>query len=210
MKRFAEYLVSVDLSDKDGFNSQTLFIEMAILNPNAISKAQSAFQFITDKQIQGVLIGGMAVSHWAAERKLTPDVDFLVPNVDLVKSILTDEGIPFYPLLSAANLNGIQVTQYDADFMDEMGGEVPASYVLQTAKPAIIGGVSFKVADPGVLAISKFSIGREKDNEDAFKLLKSGSINKSEFKKHLKALKNYLIGELDAKTIWTYADAFIN
>ncbi len=218
MKTFAEYAIArdsemgiINLSESTLFESQSLYKEMAILNPNAIAKTQNAFQFIHNNNIKGVLIGGMAVSHFASDRALTPDVDFLVEDMAGLKQLLLSQKIPFQQLSSSgitgsgAN-GGIHVPQIDADFLDAKQNNVVFNqYILKTAVPARIGGVSFPVINPAVLAIRKLDLGREKDIEDAFKLLPT--IPKEMLKLHLKALQHVLTGDIDAKTIWSYASA---
>jgi len=210
MKTFKEYSLErdslmgiVNLTEAALFESQSLFKEMAILNPNAITKTQNALQFIHQNNIPGVLIGGMAVSHFTQDRALTPDVDFLTPNMAGLKELLHAQNIPFQPLASSGDFGGISVPQIDADFLDANEGNTKFNhYILQTAVTARIGGVSFPVINAAVLTIMKFMIGRDKDTEDAFKLLPT--IPKDALKSHLKALRNSITGDIDAKTIWDY------
>lgn len=199
---------TVNLSDAALFESQFLFKEMAVLNPSAIAKTQNAMQFVHDNNISGAIIGGIAVSHYTQDRKLTPDFDFLTPNINMVKAALQKNQIPFQPLASTGGFGGIFVPQLDADFLDADEGNAPLNhYVLQTAKTATIGGVSFPIIDPVVLMIMKLVIGRDKDQTDAFKLLPK--LPKPELKVHLKAMKGMLPEDMDAKTIWSYAQALV-
>jgi len=210
MLNFKEYYSMsnrVNLSNIKLFDSETLFHEMAILNPAAIAKTQSALQFIHQHEIPGVLIGGMAVSHWTVDRHLTPDVDFLTNHVAQLKNILSQEKMPFSPLVSDGAFSGIQVPALDADFLDAHDGNEPFNqYILKTSKQTQIGGVSFQIIDPAVLTIMKFTLGRNKDTEDAFNLLKM--VDKDALKGHLKALKDHLGDNIDASTIWGYKKAF--
>lgn len=208
---FKDYFMTrdtVNLTDISLFESQFLFKEMAVLNPNAITKTQNALQFIHDNNIHGVIIGGMAVSHYTQDRKLTPDVDFLTADINSVKAALQKNQMASQPLASTGDFGGIYVPQLDADFLDANEGKRIKSlhhYILKTAKTATIGGVTFPIIDPAVLMIMKFIIGRDKDQTDAFKLLPT--LNKAELKTHLKALKGALPQDMDAKTIWSYAQA---
>jgi predicted nucleotidyltransferase len=204
MMDFRDYFMAkdtVNLTDISLFESQFLFKEMAVLNPNAIAKTQNAFQFIHDNNIRGVIIGGMAVSHYTQDRKLTPDVDFLTADINAVKAALQKNQMVSRPLASTGDFGGIYVPQLDADFLDANEGSDVAlnHYILKTAKTATIGGVTFPIIDPAVLMIMKFVIGRDKDQTDAFKLLPT--LNKAELKTHLKALKGILPQGM-AKTIW--------
>ena len=196
----------VNLKDHSLFDSSSLFNEMAVLNPKAITKTQTAMQFIHYNDIPGVIIGGIAVSNYTQDRALTPDVDFLTSDINVVKSVLQQKGIHFQQLATSGEFGGIYVPQLDADFLDANEGNAPLNhYILKTATNAQIGGATFPIIDHAVLTIMKFIIGRDKDMNDAFKLLPT--VPKEELKKHLKNLKNYLPEDMDAKTIWSYAKA---
>ena len=196
----------VNLRESTLFDSQSLFHEMAVLNPNAIAKTQNAMQFIHQHNIPGVIIGGIAVSHYTQDRPLTPDVDFLVANIAALKSLLQQQNMIFSPLASNGAFGGIYVPELDADFLDASEGNVGFNrYILQTPTTARIGGVPFPVINPAVLTIMKFIIGRDKDTSDAFKLLPT--VPKADLRVHLKALSKFLPEDMDARTIWSYAQA---
>lgn len=196
----------VNLKESSLFDSFSLFKEMAVLNPNAITKTQNAMQFIHQNNIPGVIIGGIAVSHYTHDRSLTPDVDFLTSNIAGLKAFLQKQNIPFQPLASSGEFGGIYVPQLDTDFLDANEGNSGLNhYVIKTATVARIGGVSFPIINSAVLTIMKFIIGRDKDQNDAFKLLPT--IPKAELKVHLKALSKYLPEDMNAKTIWSYAQS---
>lgn len=197
---------TVNLREVALFGSPSLFKEMAVLNQNAISKTQAAMQFIRDNKISGVIIGGIAVANYTHDRALTPDVDFLTPNINELELLLRRQNIPFQPLASNGEFGGIYVPSLDADFLDAAEGNVGLNrYIIKTATTAKIGGVVFPIIDAAVLTIMKFIIGRDKDQTDAFKLLPT--VSKSALKIHLKALDRYLPEDMDAKTIWSYAKA---
>lgn len=205
MKTFKEFFEKrANLLSEEMFDSPFLFKEMALLNPSAISKITSAIDFVNENKINAMVIGGMAVSHYTADRSLTPDVDFMVPALGELKQLLTQKGVQWQPLASSGAYEGIQVPALDADFIDMSAGNVALNqYAMQTAVTALIGGHNVKIISPVALCLMKFSVGRAKDLEDAFKLLKVS--NKNELKTALKALKNHLGDEIDAKTIWSYA-----
>jgi len=209
MSTFKEYFMATDivnLADATLFESASLFKEMAVLNPNAIAKTQTAMQFIHQNNIPGVIIGGIAVSHYTQDRALTPDVDFLTPNIFGLKTLLQKQNIQFQPLASTGEFGGLYVPQLDADFLDANEGNSQLNhYILQHATSAKIGGISFPIINKAVLTIMKFIIGRDKDQNDAFKLL--ATVPKKELKVHLKALKNFLPEDMDARTIWSYAQS---
>lgn len=197
---------TVNLLEVALFDSPSLFKEMAVLAPNSIAKTQTAMQFIHNNNIPGVIIGGIAVANYTQDRALTPDVDFLTPNIAGLKALLQQQNIPFQSLASSGEFGGIYVPSLDADFLDASEGNVGLNkYIIQTRTTAKIGGVSFPIIDAAVLTIMKFVIGREKDQNDAFRLLPT--IPKEQLKFHLKALSRYLPEEMNAQTIWSYAKA---
>lgn len=204
MKKFIDFISPVNLNESKSFDSQFLFKEMAVLNQNAIKKTQSALQFIQRNGIKGAIIGGIAVSHFVSDRALTPDVDFLTSDIDKLKSILDKENIDHKPLASNGEYGGIYVADLDTDFLDVNEGNVFLNnYILKTSVPAQIGGASFQVVNPSVLAIMKLVIGRDKDQTDAFKILPT--LPKAELKIHLTALKKHLPEDVPASLIWSYA-----
>lgn len=203
---------TVDLTEVVLFDSKTLFKEMALLRPNAIQKAQKGFQWMHDNFIDGVLIGGMATAHWGQDRALTPDMDVMVDDVNNIKTMLHFQNIPFQPLAGIkGRYEGIHVPSLDIDFIDATKGNVQLNqHIMKTASLQRIGGVSFKVADPHVLSISKFWSARNKDLDDGFNLLKSGNIKQDTLKTHLQTLRPSLKNsDTSAQDIWGYAKHLI-
>lgn len=195
----------VNLSASFLFDSKSLYKEMAIKNPDALMKTQNAMQFITNNQLSGVLVGGMAYSHHHIDRPHKTDVDFLTNDIEKVKEALDANNMSYAPLMGN-DFGGIQVQDLDADFLDaNIGNASLNKYLMDTSKEANIGGVRFKVADPSVLAIMKLTTGRPKDMEDAFGLF--SIIDMESLKKHVKNLENYLPEDTDAETIISYAQA---
>ena len=195
----------VDLSTSFLFDSKSLYKEMAIQNPDALKKTQSAMQFIVDNQLSGVLIGGMAYSHHHIDRPNKTDVDFLTDNIEKVKEALGRNNMIHAPL-TGNDFGGIQAPELDADFLDANVGNAGLNkYLMDTSQTASIGGVKFKVADPSVLAIMKLTTGRPKDMEDAFGLFSVVDIES--LKKHLMNLEKHLPEDTDAETIISYAQA---
>ncbi len=207
MSNFRDFMSTFDLKRATAFDSPSLFKEMAILNPNTLNKIQSALQFITKNHIDGIIIGGVAVSHYVHDRPLTPDIDFLAKDLENVKLILQQSNIKFRALASTTgDYGGIFVPEIDADFLDANVGNVGLqTYALRTSKRAMIGGVLVPIIDPCVLAIMKLEIGRTKDLEDAFKLL--AIAHKDVMRAHLKAVSKFLTGDMNAKMIWSYCQA---
>lgn len=202
---------TIDLTQECLFASKTLFKEMALLNPNAIKKTTNAFQWVHDNQINGVLIGGMSVAHWTKDRTITPDVDILTSELSKVIELLQAQNIHYNNLASDGRYGGISVPSMDVDFLDATKGNVKLNqYILKTATPQMIGGISFLVIDPATLAIAKMWTGRNKDTEDSFNLMGSGNLNKKDFLYHLKMLSPTLKGsDISPKELGDYANSLI-
>lgn len=201
MQKFSEWLCEVD-----GFSSKYLYNEMAIQSPSAIQKIKKSFEFVKRNNLDCVLVGGMAVAHYTS-RAITPDVDFLCPDIAAVKHAADKENLNVRPVVFA-DLNqsgGFQIVEFDADFLDAKKGNAEVnSQIIIHAEPTSIGGFTVLISDPSTLMIQKFVTGRNKDLEDAFKLLPL--VDKSKLKSILKILKNKLGSEIDAKTIWSYTN----
>ena len=158
-----------------------------------IRKATSAFDWIHRNSIHAVIIGGAAVVNYLdGGRDLTPDIDFLVPEVRSVIEKLNHDGIKWQQLHGEEGVfSGVQVMAFDADFLDgSYGNRVLNNYILSTAISQMVGGQQFPMIEPHVLVVQKFSNRRDKDDNDAFKLLaKPGLLNKAAFKKVLRDLR---------------------
>ena len=197
IRKLAGLLETIDLGDKRGFTSLNLFNEMAVIQTGLLNKLQEGLQWLKNNNIHAVVIGGAAVVHYiSGARSLTPDVDFLVQNFLELTTKLRQEGLQFTPIVGTrygGGSIGITVPEFDVDFLNPQAGN-PAinNYILQTAKSGKIGGGNFLIASPEALAISKFDIGRDKDDTDAFLLLQSGVVNRQEFIKAVKALRGSL------------------
>ena len=196
---------------KANFDSATLLKEMRKQTQSALDKIYQAFAFVAENEFQDecVLVGGMAVAHWAT-RTITPDVDFLCRNIEAVKAALLKEGVEFLPI-TFANLGttgGLTVPSFNADFLDPAGSNVPVNMnILSNAESSLIAGMHINVADPAALAIQKFVTGRTKDLDDGFKLL--SVCDKLKLKVMLKKLARFLPEE-SAKEIWNYAEIPLN
>lgn len=183
---------------RESFDSFSLFQEVISQSSATLSKIKSVFDFITENKLNVVLIGGMAVAHYI-KRTITPDVDFMVSNIDTIKQVLNNGEITYTPL-AGSGFGGIHVPIFDTDFIDAQSGNVFLNnYVIKTAIPVMIGGINVPIINKNVLVIQKFQIGRNKDIEDAFNLLKI--IDKKEFKSHLKILSRHIE---DAESILGY------
>jgi predicted nucleotidyltransferase len=197
---------TIDLSNPALFESKSLFKEMAILNPNAINKTQKAMQFIHDNHIEGVIIGGIAVSHYTEDRPLTPDVDFLTNNIHQIEQTLKANGIEYHPLASTGDFGGVNAETFDIDFLDaNVGMSTLNNYIINHHTTTTIGGVQMPIINKELLTIMKFVIGRNKDTDDAFKLL--AKCNIATLKTHLQKLKGIIEDEI-RKEIWSYTKMY--
>jgi hypothetical protein len=189
----------------EDFSSLSLYQEMAIQSQNAIDKIKKSFEFVKRNNLNCTLIGGMAVAHHV-HRSITPDVDFLCPNIESVKNAAQKENLDIKPVFYADlnQIGGYQIEELDTDFLDANKGNKKINQkILQHAITANVAGFQLSISEPTTLAIQKFITGRNKDIDDGFKLLKL--TDKNLLKSLLKELKNNLGSNIDAKSIWSYA-----
>ncbi len=195
MKRFSAWVENnqkVNLLNISGYDSISLYKEMAVTNPNIILSLEKALQWISDHKIACVIIGGTVVEHYiSGSRENKSDLDFLVANIELLKQQLATENIKFSNLALISGFRGIYVPDLDADFIDAHSGNVLLhTLILKTANTERIGGVPFPVISPEALTIMKLlPPGRDKDINDAMNLLNSGMVNKAKFISAVKNLK---------------------
>lgn len=205
--QFRQWIMAeVDFSNPDGFSSMRLFTEVAALSPNIQSRLQTGVGWIAKHQIPCCLVGGAAVLHYVAgSRPLTPDLDFLVPDITIVVQKAQQDGLAMARLNGTLSppVTGITIEEFSIDFIDAKTGNVKLNrYILSTAKPTMVGGATIQVISPAVLTVMKLSLGRDKDDNDAFLLLQSGTFTKQEFKKALQDLRGAIE---DPASMWSYS-----
>ena len=189
------------------FDSETLLNEVSKQSSSAIVEIYKAFAFVADNNLQDecILVGGMAVAHWAS-RAITPDIDFLCGDIEAVKAMLSKKKIAFSPFTFANwdTTGGLTVSSFNADFLDPKASNSAVNMnIFDSAVPSLIAGMTILVANPAALGIQKFVTGRSKDIDDAFELL--SVCDKAKLKVMLKKLKNDLPEAMSAKEIWGYA-----
>lgn len=197
-RKLAGLIEQVDLRDGSGYDSERLFNEIQTIQPELLNKLELGLQWIKDNNIHCVVVGGTAVVHYVeGARDLTPDIDFLVANYASLLNAAKRDNLTISPIaLMVDPVNGITIQEFDMDFMDSQTGNVKFhKYLIQTARKARIGGATLNIASPEVLAIMKFSLGRDKDDSDAFLLLQSGKINKEDYLKSISDLSGTLKDE---------------
>jgi hypothetical protein len=197
-RKLAGLIEQVDLRDGSGYDSERLFNEIQTIQPELINKLERGLQWIKDNNLHCVVVGGTAVVQYVkGARDLTPDIDFLVADfTNLVNAAKRDELTVSPIALIVDPADGITIQEFDMDFMDARTGNVEFhKYLIQTARQARIGGATLNIASPEALAIMKFSLGRDKDDSDAFLLLQSGKINKEAYLKAISDLSGSLKDE---------------
>ena len=170
----------INLLVNSGFDSLYLYENFRVLGSQALDQLAGGLNWMIENEPGGVLIGGTAVvSYLDGGRMLTPDIDFMVRDIDKIKSMLGDAGLRFDPLID--NL-GITVEALNIDILSSGSGN-PAlnELIMQTPLVQKIGGIDLRVVNPELLFIMKMELGRDKDTDDAMLLLQSGVLRKSSF-----------------------------
>lgn len=155
------------------------FLEMAITNPDHISKLNLVTSWLKQHGIPAIAIGGTAVVHYITGSRDKTDVDFLVNDITPILAACKAENLITKPLALPQMFNGIHVPQLDTDFIkvkEPLGG-----IITSTAQKEMLGNTIFPVISPEALVILKFVSGRDKDLGDAFSLLQSGLLDKKKY-----------------------------
>jgi hypothetical protein len=180
---------------KESYTSQNLFEKVNLLEKSLITTFSNGMGWVINNNIDSVLIGGTAVINYLSSgRDLTPDVDYMVDNIGTVKQKLDRDNIKYDDIRDNNNGNlGITVPKFNMDFIDSNKGNKSLNKTIVKLKGStVIGGITVPIVRPELLAIMKLELGRTKDIEDGFELLKSGKVNKEMYIKILDTLKNSL------------------
>lgn len=191
---------------RENYTSQNLFEKVNYLTEEQINKISNALKWTTENVPNAVLIGGTATIHYiSGSRNLTPDIDYLVNDINNVKSKLSFNNIQYDILDVGLGYSiGITVDDFNVDFLDSSIGNVQLNkLILSTSNTAMIGGYSVNINNPELLAIMKIELGRDKDTGDGFALLNSGKLNKAKYVGYLNTLKN---GLSDYNTLHAYSN----
>ncbi len=88
----------IDLHNGPGFDSLHLYENFKVLDNKVIEQLAGGFDWILGNEPDAILIGGTAVvSYLASDRTLTPDIDFMVSDIDKLRPLLEDTGSRGYP-----------------------------------------------------------------------------------------------------------------
>jgi len=180
---------------KENYSSENLYKKINLLTEEQIKAISKGLEWTVNNLPNAVLIGGTATVHYiTGARDLTPDLDFMVNNINSVKTKLSFEKISFRILDAGYSYSlGITVDIFNTDYLDSQVGNVSLNnLILQTPIKGNVGGYEISIINPELLAIMKLNLGREKDVNDGFALLSSGMVNREKFKSYLHQVKNTL------------------
>lgn len=177
---------------KENYSSINLFEKINILNEEDIRNIEKGLNWVVNNAPNAVLVGGTATVHYiTGARDLTPDLDFMVNDVESIKTKLSYDDIRFSELNPGYEEPlGITVEEFNTDFLDKNTQNTKLNeLILRTPVVGKVGGHDVKIINPELLAIMKFDVGRKKDLEDALKILGSGKIDKNKYVEYLRILK---------------------
>lgn len=195
-----------NLLNEELFTSKNLCEKICLLEISTIENMSIGMDWVHQNNINLALVGGTAVVNYLKSgRDLTPDVDYLVDNINDVKKKLNTDNIKFSDLKSHnGGTLGITVPKFNIDFLDSnVGNKLLNKMILMTKTKTNIGGVSVPIIIPELLTILKLDLGRTKDINDGFALLMSGKVKKNDYIKLVNGLKNSLS---DYESLIGYAD----
>ena len=192
---------------KENYESENLFNKINILTEEAITKISKGLEWTTTNIPNAVLIGGTAAIHYVTNaRELTPDVDFMVGDIEQLKTKLSESGIKF-DILNVGYVLGVTVPIFNVDYLDASVGNTKLNnLILKTPNTTLIGGFNVKIINPELLSIMKLELGRDKDLNDGLTLLNSGKLDKKKYVDYLQYLKPSLN---DYESLYHYKN-FIN
>lgn len=180
---------------KENFTSHNLYEKINLLTEEQFNAISKGLKWTVDNLPSAVLVGGTATVHYIrGARDLTPDLDFMVHDINSVKTKLSFDNIPFKDLDAGYEYAlGITVNEFNTDYLDGQVGNVNLNnLILQTPNKGMIGGYTVRIINPELLAIMKLNLGRERDINDGLSLLSSGSIDLEKYKTYLRQLKHSL------------------
>ena len=186
--------MSNDLS-RENYTSQNLFEKVNLLTEEQIKIISKGLKWTVKNLPGAVLVGGTATVHYIlGDRTLTPDIDFMIANIDSLKTRLSNDDISFeYLHVGYEYALGITVDEFNTDYLDGMvGNRTLNNLILQTPVKGMVGGYEVRIINPELLAIMKLNLGRERDVNDGFSLLSSGKVDNEKFEMHLDQLKDSL------------------
>lgn len=191
---------------KENYTSANLFEKINILTEEQMIGISTGLDWTIDNIPNAVLVGGTAVVHYiTGARDLTPDLDFMVDDIDGVKIKLSQENIRYGDLNPGVSRPlGITVDSFNTDYLDSEIGNVNLNKLaIRTATTATIGSRQVRVINPELLIIMKMEVGRDKDFQDGIALLSSGKVDKNKYLEYLNILKNSL---QDYESMFSYKD----
>jgi hypothetical protein len=180
---------------KENYTSQNLFEKVNLLTEEQIRAISKGLEWTVNNLPSAVLVGGTATIHYiTGARDLTPDLDFMVHDINSVRTKLSFQDISFRNLdVGYEYALGITVDEFNTDYLDAQVGNVALhNLIMQTPIKGMVGGYEVRIINPELLAIMKLNLGRDRDVNDGFALLNSGKVNREKFKTYLYQLKDSL------------------
>lgn len=173
------------------FTSSNLEQKLNLLSDVELQKILLGFNWLKDNHNNAVILGGVAVvSYINGGRLLTPDLDIMVNDINLIKEVLDNQGLKYSNLI---NDLGISVQEFNLDILDgNTGNKQLNQLILSDPIEHKIYGNNYRIIRPELLVILKLELGRTKDISDGFELLKSDKLNQARYSQYLDELKDNL------------------
>lgn len=191
---------------KENYTSINLFEKINILTEEQMIGISTGLDWTINNIPNAVLVGGTAVVHYiTGARDLTPDLDFMIDDVNDVKTKLSQDNIRYGDLNPGVSTPlGITVDDFNTDYLDSEVGNVSLNkLIMQTPNTITIGNRQVRAINPELLVIMKFEVGRDKDFRDGIALLSSGKVDKTKYLEYLSILKTSL---QDYESMYDYKD----
>ena len=180
--------------DVDDFDHPNLCHKLKLLSHHHQQlQMKLGFSWIKAHVPNAVLIGGCAVVHYLSpdsDRELTPDMDMMVDDTDSIRERMDSQGIKYTEL---SHHLGLLVQDFNVDLLDASRGNVELNKtIVNSAIAFTIDGILIRVISPELLVIMKIELSRQKDIDDAYILLQSGSLSETKYNYYVDLLKDHL------------------
>jgi hypothetical protein len=179
---------------KEDFSTENLYNKFNLLTEAEVKRITLGIDWTLKNYPEAVIIGGSSVVYYLnGGRDLTPDLDYMIGNINYIKTMLDKDKINYSPIKSSSGNIGITASQFNIDYLDANTGNVTLNkLILNNYITGNINGRNCKIVIPELLTIMKIELGRDKDTTDGLALITSKKLDKIKYLKFVNMLKNNL------------------
>jgi len=155
------------------------------LSPTEYNQISEGLEWLSKNRVLNnlIMIGGCSVATYCSNRALTPDFDFVVQPHDFHKivELLEYEGMEYKPLVTN-ELIGYQIPDFNIDFIiNSVERKESLNFAFRFYNKMDLNSFEVKVIMPELLLTIKLLLGREKDLDDAFRIIASNVVAQDKY-----------------------------